>query len=223
MNDSTLTFLDTYCERAGGADFWAEPLNAITNIAFIIAGVLAVRALLRLEKSRTHLDAWLLAALLIAIGVGSGLWHTHATEATMLADVIPIVAFMNVYLLVFLRRILALSWLRVLIAWLGFQAANVASEIYLPRDFLNGSVMYLPTYLTLLVLTVCSYKINRHAGKTLELAMMVFTASLFLRTLDNAFCVFIPVGTHFLWHLCNAYLLYRLLMLVIPKTNQQAG
>lgn len=51
--------------------------------------------------------------------------------------------------------------------------------------------------------------------------MMVFTASLFFRTVDMAFCSFIPLGTHFLWHCLNAYLLYRLLGLLIERTKPQ--
>lgn len=220
--DSTLTYLDAYCERAGDAALWAEPLNAITNLAFIAAALLCARTLMQYQGLRGRVaDLWVLVALLFSIGIGSGLWHTHATPETIMADVIPIVAFMNLYLIVALRRIFGLKWHWVALGWGCFQAANVASEIYLPRDFLNGSVMYLPTYATLIIMTIAAYRHHRAAGRVFELGVMVFTASLFFRTADMAFCSFIPTGTHFLWHCLNAYLLYRLLGLLIGRVKPQ--
>jgi len=32
--------------------------------------------------------------------------------------------------------------------------------------------------------------------------------SLFFRTIDNAVCDMLPIGTHFLWHLTNGAVLY---------------
>ena len=31
----------SYCERGGAPGFWAEPLNALSNGAFIITGLIA--------------------------------------------------------------------------------------------------------------------------------------------------------------------------------------
>ena len=220
--DSTFSYLDAYCERAGDAGLWAEPFNAITNLAFIVAAILCGRVLLNYQGVKGRVaDLWALVVLLFAIGVGSGLWHTYATQHTMWADVIPILLFMNLYLIVALRRLFGMKWLWVVVCWLGFQAANAASEMFLPRDFMNGSVMYLPTYATLLALTFAAYRHHRAAGRVFEISMMVFTASLFFRTTDIAFCELVPIGTHFLWHCLNAYLLYRLLGLLIAREKPQ--
>ena len=70
-----------YCERTG-AGFWAEPVNAMTNLAFLVA----------------------------AVGVGSFLWHTFATPWAEWADVIPIGLFIAVFLASFLRRVAGLRW-----------------------------------------------------------------------------------------------------------------
>jgi hypothetical protein len=35
--------------------------------------------------------------------------------------------------------------------------------------------------------------------------------SLFFRSIDNAICESVPLGTHFLWHLLNGLVLYLLL------------
>ena len=44
------TYIDIYCERIEPG-LWAEPLNAITNLAFIIAAFLLIRMILRLMIS----------------------------------------------------------------------------------------------------------------------------------------------------------------------------
>lgn len=86
----------TYCERID-ASFWAEPVNALTNLAFVIAAVVIANALVRDGQAvRKAWDLWLLAGLIAAIGVGSFLWHTLATPWSGLADVIPILLFINV-------------------------------------------------------------------------------------------------------------------------------
>ncbi len=38
----------------------------------------------------------------------------------------------------------------------------------------------------------------------------VFLVSLIARSLDNALCAWWPYGTHFVWHILNAIVLYRL-------------
>lgn len=219
MNETTLTFLDAYCERAGDPAMWAEPLNALTNLFFIIAAYLSWQALSKKKtKGWLHVgDAWLLICALLAIGIGSGLWHLYATRATMLADVIPITVFINVYLLSAMRRILGLRW-PVILGWWGvYWAVSIAAQKYLPPDTLNGSVMYLPTFATLIVLTAAIAKKHRAMGQEFVKILGIFGLSLIFRTLDLEICAAIPIGTHFLWHTLNAYMLYRLMRALLTK------
>jgi hypothetical protein len=53
------------------------------------------------------------------------------------------------------------------------------------------------------------------AGRKMIVAACLFVVALSLRTLDMHLCPSFPLGTHFLWHLLNALLLYLLLRLVI--------
>jgi hypothetical protein len=55
----------------------------------------------------------------------------------------------------------------------------------------------------------------------LELAVMIFTVSLALRTVDLAVCETFRLGTHFLWHLLNAAVLYVLLRTAISETGSE--
>src|SRR3546814_2691097 len=101
-------FIDLYCERVGPG-LWAEPLNLVTNLAFILAGVLLVVALRRAEPAVRRDPAIIgLAVLVLVVGIGSGLFHSFATRWAALAAVIPIALFILFYLYLALRRFVGL-------------------------------------------------------------------------------------------------------------------
>ncbi|WP_133489688.1 ceramidase domain-containing protein [Aliiroseovarius marinus] len=96
------TPIDIYCERVSAA-FWAEPLNAISNLAFILAALWGwIEA-----KRRDRLDPMTMVLILLAgmIGIGSFLFHTFANAWSSLADVIPIWTFVLLFVLAALRRV----------------------------------------------------------------------------------------------------------------------
>src|SRR3546814_346293 len=108
--------IDIYCERLGPG-LWAEPLNALTNLAFIVAGIVLVAALRRAEPGVRRDPAMLgLVLLLFVIGIGSGLFHSFAVAWAALADVIPVALFILLYMYLALRRLVALPlwgcWIR---------------------------------------------------------------------------------------------------------------
>jgi hypothetical protein len=201
-----------YCERSA-AGLWAEPLNAFSNLAFLLAAVLIAWRLW--HNAPRQWDVWLLAILSAAVAIGSFLWHTLATPWSQWADVIPIGLFIAVFLLAFLRRVLRWRWRAVLAGFALFQVVNGIALASLPADALNGSVFYLPTWATLLLMTVyCRFM--RKPGAQAVLGMLaIFTVSLLLRTIDPLVCPVFAAGTHFVWHLLNALLLYRAMRLLV--------
>src|SRR5690242_17361257 len=89
--------VDHYCERTSAA-FDAEPVNALTNLAFPIGA-----ALLWFRRERKSLGdgRGMIAALIIAmaaIGFGSLLFHVVGTRWAEWGDVIPILVFILLYL-----------------------------------------------------------------------------------------------------------------------------
>ncbi|SEN37737.1 hypothetical protein SAMN05216227_101289 [Pseudorhodobacter antarcticus] len=58
--------VDIYCERVG-AGFWAEPVNALSNLAFVAA---AVWAGVVARGRQMPVVVWMLIGLAAAIGVG---------------------------------------------------------------------------------------------------------------------------------------------------------
>lgn len=216
---STLTYLDAYCERAGDPALWAEPLNAITNLFFIWFAYKSVQLLRSMPEHslRRMGDVWALAAAMFAIGIGSGLWHTHATQSTMLADVIPIGIFINIYIFSLFIRLAGWRWWQALGVWLVFQGATVASEMYLPREMLNGSIMYGPPLLMLGFGTFWLWLKQRESWRELGFISLLFLASLTFRTIDLMVCTTFFMGTHFIWHMINAVVLYRLVKLLVAN------
>ena len=74
--------VDGYCERLAPG-LWAEPWNAVTNLAFVLAAIWVWRR-------GGDVPVRVLAAILFVIGIGSGLFHTFATRWAGVADVLPI-------------------------------------------------------------------------------------------------------------------------------------
>ncbi len=213
-SDTVLTYLDAYCERAGDAGLWGEPLNALTNVCFIAAALLAGRVLAATPLTKKF-DLWLLVLFLFGIGIGSGAWHLMPTAHTVLMDVIPITLFINVYLVSALRRILGLSYNRVVFWWFAYFATGIGAQYVLPPDTLNGTIMYIPTFITLVLLTMAVKKRDAQLGGVFLKALGVWAVSLTFRTVDLEICQQFPYGTHFLWHALNAWVLWRLLTALI--------
>ena len=206
-----------YCERHDHG-FWSEPLNALTNAAFLFSA-LAAWSLLR-RQAQPDRPAMALILVTATVGVGSFVFHTFATRGAVLFDVIPIAVFIYAYFFLALRRFFELG----VRASTAITALFATGSIVLDETVhgLNGSVGYVPALLAMLVfsalLAIPGLKrdtSHRQIAAGLALAAATFLISLILRTLDRDLCASIPVGTHFLWHLMNAVVLWLLLRTAI--------
>jgi hypothetical protein len=216
--------ISLYCERTLPG-LWEEPLNAITNLAFIIAS--AFTLLLYRRQSTfsvaAHWDFLLLITLMFAIGIGSGLWHFYPTRLTVLADVIPILLFINVYLLSFFHRVIGFKWRGLVLTFVLFLFLNAMMVFAFPRNFLNGSIFYGPGWIVLISIGTYLFAVKHHLRGRLLAAGGIFTVSLVFRTMDREVCQWVPLGTHFIWHVLNAWLLYLLTSALIRQeaVNQE--
>jgi Ceramidase len=223
------TKIFAYCERGTDPGFWAEPLNAITNLAFIIAALVAWRMhMAKPAADRRIVDA-LLIALVAIIGIGSFLFHTFATRWAAAADVIPITIFMIAYMGYTLCKFLRLSWWAVIVGLAAFIATLVFARPVIcgGERCLNGSAGYLPAFAALVLLGGLLIARRHRAGMSLLAAGLVLGASLTFRTIDRSICNLTqilgeaPIGTHFLWHLLNATLLFLLLRAAVLYGRRQ--
>jgi Ceramidase len=213
MPTSWFTPIDNYCERIG-PDFWAEPLNALSNGAFIGAAAYAF-VLWRRAGAKDRAALWLIA-ITAAVGIGSFLFHTFANRWSLLADVLPIAVFIYGYFLLAMRRHVRFRPVSSILATGLFVLFNtVFTSLWVglfPGMTFNGSVGYIPAILALLAVGIaCLWANALAAGRALLLSAGLFAVSLFFRSIDNAICPGVPVGTHFIWHALNALVLLILM------------
>ncbi len=194
--------VDIYCERLD-ASFWAEPLNAMSNLYFIAAGFL----LWRLRSPR----ASLIATLVILIGLGSFSFHTFANRLTGLIDVLVIAIYLVTFAFLIPKQWSIKSLLIQLGSTLLFIIIIVLTQLLM--NLLKPSLpwlppgMYLGAWLALIVYAIATQYSNRPAARFLWVAVFVFPFSLLSRQVDMPLCD-LTSGSHWLWHLLNGVTLY---------------
>ncbi|WP_433057001.1 hypothetical protein [Dactylosporangium sp. CS-033363] len=188
--------MDGYCERLGPG-LWAEPLNAVSNAAFLVAcAVLLVRT----RPGNRH---WTLPVILGVVGLCSLSFHTFANGFTAALDTLSILVFVLVGVVLLARYGLKVPANRAWLAAPAFVVFAAFVDVLLGlagRQYTLGG--YLPALLGLAGFAVAL------RSPTLGLAAAVFAVSLTLRTLDEPLCGSIPVGLHWAWHCLNAVVLY---------------
>ncbi len=217
MDWSTKIF--AYCERGSDPSFWAEPLNAISNLAFLIAALSALSLWLAHRSEDNALSELALIALGFLVGIGSFLVHTFATRWAMLADTVPIFLFMVGYLVFANRRFVGTSWVVTLASVAAFLGLGAVLEIDLCDGgrCLNGSLSYVPALAALMIIGGALQAADHPASGPLLSAAGVFAASLLFRSIDLLVCsatLMQPgwrTGTHAIWHVLNATVIYILL------------
>ena len=196
-NDS----VDAYCERTG-PELWSEPLNAATNLAFVLVALWLWPRMRGLPLGRA------MCVALAVIGLGSGLFHTLATRWAGLADVLPILGFILLYVFAASRDFLGLRPWAAGVAVLGFfpyAAALVPLFRLVPG--LGSSAGYAPVPLLILGYAALLRRRAPATARGLTLGAGLLVLSLAARTADGPLCPSLPFGTHFLWHLLNAAML----------------
>jgi hypothetical protein len=178
----------------------AEPWNAISSLAFIVP-VFYWLYRLRGQYSRY---AFLVGCMpLLALGsLGSTFFHAFRTSRVLLfMDFMPIIILtlaLGIYL-----------WYRVLRNWWGVAAVTAVFTAprflifqYLDRMqaintayFISGCMIFIPAIIFL-------YRTRFTGFGYLILAVVMFLIALLFRYTDNVLDIsFLPMGTHWLWHL----------------------
>ena len=195
--------VDGYCERTD-ASFWSEPINALTNVAFLLAAAIMWR---RTAGRRTPVQG-VLIALLFAIGVGSALFHTFAAPWAALADVLPIALFVLAYVYAANRDFWRLpAWAALLGTGAFVPYAAAATPVFAALPGFAVSAMYWPVALLIALYGAALLGRAPATGRGLLLGAAILTLSLAARSADEALCAVVPLGTHWLWHLLNGAML----------------
>ncbi|NDR59368.1 ceramidase domain-containing protein [Aliiruegeria sabulilitoris] len=201
--EGLLRQVDGYCERTDFT-YWSEPVNALTNAAFLIAAFL----LWRRVRGQGLPFAVGMCVVLAAIGIGSYLFHTHATIWGAIADTTPIALFILLYIFAANRDFWNLSWPWALLATTGFfPFAALTLPLFQKLPFFEVSAGYWPVPL---LIALYAIGLRRRAPRTaggLAFGAGILCASLGFRSVDEALCASFPLGTHFLWHILNGIML----------------
>jgi hypothetical protein len=213
--------VDHYCERTSAA-FDAEPVNAITNFAFPIGA-----AILWLRNGRAVIAGrGLIIALILAmamVGFGSLLFHIVGTRWAEWGDVIPILVFILLYLWFVLTYLFETSAVPKVTILAIFFVATLYLEAAVPGDVLWGGALFIPTFLVFLVVGVVLKRRGHPAGAAMLAAMAIFFCAYFFRSFDHAICDSFPLGSHFMWHLLNALLLFLLVRLALVHCSTETA
>ena len=151
---------DEYCERVGFS-LLAEPINAISNLAFIVAAWAAWRLAKRTGTHPTGVKV--LIALAGSTAIGSMLWHTLANTWSLYLDVIPIALFMVGVLWIYVRNVMGKGT--------GFAALSVGAFLcFSPlgaanrRGYSRRALLFAG-----LAPCICPRPVSRHTAETLPL------------------------------------------------------
>lgn len=169
-----------YCERTG-QDFWGEPLNAVSNGAFlIIAVIFAIHACRRGDKT-----AFALALLVGVVGIGSFLFHTLANRWSYFGDVVPIGIFILSYLALALRRFFGLGTTPIALCLIVFATATAGLMRAFAVSFLNGSMPYASAWGSLLVVGLALRRFGNAAASGVLAAFASFSIGVTCRSIGQ--------------------------------------
>src|ERR687893_490455 len=157
--------MDAYCERVGPG-LLAEPLNAVSNVSFLLAALAAW--VLAKRTGALSVGVRVLMAIGASVGIGSILWHTYPTMLTLILDSVPILIFIIWYIWLYARNVIGM---RPLFAVACAAAFLLATLLALPfSGVLHGAFVYTPGLLVTLVLGVFHARERRRAARFTLLA-----------------------------------------------------
>lgn len=209
------------CERVNG-DLLGEPLNLMASVVFFIAAGLLWR-----DYRRSHAafegERLSLIGLLALMGAGSTAFHAEANRLTLYADTAAVSLFISFACYITLRLLLGLTVNQSRLGLIGLGAAVVLTNAIPAPYRLNESVGYLPV---LGGLAFAAWRVRpRGDARTggMWMAVGLLAAGVALRSADYAVCPSLPIGTFFLWRLCESLSFYCLVGMIWKRREQLAS
>ena len=210
----------TYCETlsATAASFPVEPANTVSNAVIVLFGLASLY--LVVKRTPRAYDLYVLSALLIATGIGSGLWHGLRDGSALFWEVRAGLFFLFGLALCWSRRLWSTAGaVLFLIAFIfAFQFSReylaVSQQRWVavaPAVILFGSVLATQTVMR-----------SKKAALFGLAAMASSLTALGFRTYDMTVCDSFPIGTHFLWHMFNSAGGFLAMLAIITLQTQGA-
>tara|TARA_Y100001970_G_scaffold279469_1_gene386882 strand:- start:23 stop:673 length:651 start_codon:yes stop_codon:yes gene_type:complete len=212
-------YIDIYCERTG-PEFWSEPVNALTNIAFILSSLFLSVYLIKKKSKKFDLVNWIFIFLIFLIGLGSWSFHTFANTVSLLSDIIPIGIFIVLYTWFTFQRLVYINWYFPYVAVLSILILSFLLS-FIP---LYGSQSYLGALIFLFLVGIyCKIYRNLKFSSSLIFASFILLVSIIFRTTDMYICKNFFVGSHFIWHILNSILLFIVTKVMIDYGRKKSN
>src|SRR3712207_3454740 len=144
-----MEIMDAYCERVGPG-LLAEPLNAVSNVSFLLAAWAAW--VLAKRTGTPSAGVRVLIALAASVGIGSILWHTYPTALTLILDIVPILIFVIWFIWLYARNVIGMRPLFAVACVAAYLLATFVAIQY--ADVLHGALVYTPGLMVTLVLGI---------------------------------------------------------------------
>ena len=214
-----------YCETmsATSASFPIEPLNTISNGVIVLFGLASLY--FTIKRAPRAVDLYVLSALLITTGVGSGIWHGFRDRDALFFEVQSGLFFLFALVFFWSRRLWnyagAALFLGLFLA--GFSLSRQLWDSTFFGIPLQRWVALAPVVIIAgIALIVQTYAYSRRAALLSGLALTSAMVALTFRTIDLSVCDTIPTGTHFLWHsfLSGGGFLGVLALIEIPSVRK---
>ena len=207
--------IDIYCERVS-PEVFSEPINFFTNLAFWVAFFLLFKKYNKKNYEHVHLRIYslILIFLVFIIGTGSFLFHLFGNLWSLLADTVPIMIFIILYLYLAIRFYLEQTQVISAFSIFLFLFLNYSLSYFGIEEISS----YLMALFSMLIVACIAYRKNkRDISYGLFLSSLIFMVSLGFRQLDLFTCAQFSYGTHWIWHILNSILLYTLVILFIER------
>lgn len=197
----------------------SEPWNTWSSLALVFPAIYwAFRLKFRIEM---YPFIYFCIPLLLLGGTGSVLYHASRTLPFYLyLDVLP-TAILTISVGVYFWKLLLRQWWKVALIVIPLTVLRIYLMVYFESEaavnvnyFIAGVVIFLPV---LLYVRQHNY---RHI-RPLLFSVFCLALSLFFREKDVWFQSYLPMGSHFLWHLVSGIGAYYLaLYLYLMRTDE---
>jgi hemolysin III len=200
-----------------------EPWNTWSNLIFVIvAAHIAVQT--RLDFRRYPLIVFSLPVLLLG-WLGGTVYHaTRSHVVWLILDFVPILILTTAAALVYWRTVVGSAWL-ALPCFLAVAGIGRGMSRLIGFDRSVGiSLGY--ASMALAVVLPLTLVVKRAKWRSAHLLFGCFTSFLIAiacRILDKYENSYVPMGTHFLWHLFGGISVWCLMLLTMRLTDQKQG
>jgi hypothetical protein len=195
------SFGPVYCETLSAVpgNYPVEPFNTVSNGVIVLFGLLGLYFVVR--RTPRTVDLYILCALLVATGIGSGIWHGMRDGDALFWEVRSGLYFLFAMVFCWARRLWTVPGAALALA--GFYFGFAFFSEY-GNELLGITGRWVA--ITPLVVMAGALLIAQTAFRSKEAALMGGIAvacavvAVTFRTIDLSVCSTIPTGTHFLWH-----------------------